>query len=276
MSASLFQPRLAELRAVTTLSAKEKLFRFNLRGNRPLGHRPGQFVEVSVPGIGEAPISVSSSSTRGPGFELGVRRVGNVTAALHRLEPGALVGIRGPYGNGFPLDELRGRDLLGVAGGIGLFPLRSLIQYAVDHRAEFNRIIILYGCREPVDMLLRGEVGEWRRRPDMELLETVDRCRSEDAWSGNIGVITTLFPKIKLDPARTSAVIVGPPVMYRFVVAECLRKGLAAERIFMSLERRMKCGLGLCGHCQMGGTYVCLEGPVFRYAELTKQREAEI
>jgi len=247
-----------------------------LTGGRRLDHQPGQFVEVSVLGIGEAPISLSSSPTRDDSFELGVRAVGNVTQAMHRLKPGETLGIRGPFGNGYPVPMLLGRDLLFVAGGIGLFPLRSMIQYAMDYRERFGRIILLYGCREPAERIFQGELERWRQAGGIEILESVDRCPRDQAWEGNVGVITTLFPHIRVDPERTTALVVGPPIMYRFVVAECIHRGMAKDRILLSLERRMKCGMGLCGHCQINNVYVCLDGPVFSYEELTKLEETEV
>jgi NAD(P)H-flavin reductase len=273
---SLYLPKLAELIKVESLSEKDRLFQLRLRDGSRLNHKPGQFVEVSVLGIGEAPMSISSSPTRGDLFELGVRAVGNLTRALHRLQPGDTVGIRGPFGNGFPVSELQRRDLLFVAGGIGLCPLRSMIEYAIDNRKQFGRLILLYGCRQPAEQLFRGELREWRQRQDIEVLESADRCPEDVAWEGSVGVITALFPQVDIDPARTTALVVGPPVMYRFVVSECLGKGIAADRILLSLERRMKCGIGLCGHCQINNTYVCLDGPVFSYAELSKLGEAEV
>ncbi|MFW6102421.1 MAG: FAD/NAD(P)-binding protein [Chloroflexota bacterium] len=273
---SLYLPRPARLIDVEALSRKEKLFRLRLEDGDALGHTPGQFVEVSVLGIGEAPISISSSPTRAPVFELGVRVVGNVTQALHRLQPGDTIGIRGPFGNGFPISELEGRHLLFVAGGIGLFPLRSMIQYAIDKRRQFSRLTLLYGCREPAEQILRQELSEWRARDDIVLLESVDRCPADIAWEGNVGVITTLFPNINVEAERTTAIVVGPPIMYRYVVVECSKKGIAKENILVSLERRMKCGMGFCGHCQIDNTYVCLEGPVFSYAKLARLNEVEL
>lgn len=272
----LWAPDPAQIIKVEPLSGREKLFRVRLKDGSRLSHKPGQFVEVSVLGVGEAPISISSSPTRDESFELVVRKVGNVTGALHRLQPGDTVGIRGPFGNGFPVSELLGRDLLFVAGGIGLCPLRSMIQYAIDKREQFGRILLLYGCREPAEQLFPGEIREWRQRPDIEILESVDRCPVDVAWEGSVGVITTLFPQLDLDPDKATALIVGPPVMYRYVVAECIKKGIAKDRILLSLERRMKCGMGLCGHCQMENLYVCQDGPVFSYAALSRLREVEL
>jgi NAD(P)H-flavin reductase len=273
---SLYIPALAEILKVELLTEKEKLFQLQLKECSPLNHQPGQFVEVSILGVGEAPISISSSPTRDNRFELVIREAGNVTKALHQLKLGDTVGIRGPFGNGFPATDLLGRDLLFVAGGIGLCPLRSMIQYAIDEREQFGRIILLYGCREPAEQLFQEELQEWRRRLDIEILESVDRCPPDETWEGNVGVITTLFPKVELNPGRTTALVVGPPIMYRFVVNECLAKGIGKDQILLSLERRMKCGMGFCGHCQIGNIYVCLDGPVFSYEQLYRVRGREI
>ncbi len=273
---SLYLPKLAEVLKVESLSEKEKLFQLRLKDGSRLSHKPGQFVEVSVLGVGEAPISVSSSPTRDGSFELGIRAVGNVTRALHQLQPGDILGIRGPFGNGFPVSKLLGRELLFVAGGIGLCPLRSMIQYAIDQRSQFGKITLLYGCRQPAEQLFKGEPAEWKRGQDIEILESVDRCPVDVSWEGSVGVITTLFPQVDIEPDNTTALVVGPPVMYRYVVAECLKKGIAKEQILLSLERRMKCGMGFCGHCQISNVYVCLDGPVFNYEEISKLRETEV
>jgi len=273
---SSFLPRQAEVITAESLSKKERLLRLRFTDGHRLDHQPGQFVEVSVLGIGEAPISISSSPTRDDSFELGIRAVGNVTRAIHLLKPGEILGVRGPFGNGYPVSRLLGQDLLFVAGGIGLFPLRSMIQYAIDYRERFGMIILLYGCREPAERIFQGELEGWRQAGDVEILESVDRCPHDQAWEGNVGVITTLFPSIRIDPERTTALVVGPPIMYRFVVAECIHRGMARDRILLSLERRMKCGMGLCGHCQINNVYVCLDGPVFSYEELIKLEETEV
>jgi len=270
--ASLHLPRLAELVRVESLAQREKVFELKLKDGEELGHKPGQFVEVSLFGIGEAPISISSSPTKKGSFELAIRATGNVTNALHRLDKGATVGIRGPFGNGFPLDEFRGKDVLVVAGGLGLFPLRSLINYIRDNRADFGRLTVLFGCRAPAERLFNDELCKWQDCKDTEFLETVDV--GDDSWTGSVGVITTLFPKIDIEPSNTYAVAVGPPIMYRFVIAECVKKGIPEDQIILSLERRMKCGVGKCGHCQINNVYVCQEGPVFTYAELKQLKEA--
>jgi sulfite reductase subunit B len=268
----LYVPRFAELVKVEELTPKEKVFEFKLQDGKKLGHRPGQFVEVSVMGIGEAPISISSSPTRDGTFQLAIRQVGDVTKALHALKKGAIVGIRGPFGNGFSLEALEGKNLLLIAGGIGLFPLRSLVQYVLDRRRSFGKIILLFGARSPSERLFVEELAQWKQSPDIEFHETVDK--GDGSWKGNVGVITTLIPKVEIEPAKTIAVVVGPPIMYRFVIGELKKKGLADEHIIMSLERRMKCGVGKCGHCQINGVYVCQEGPVFSLAQLRNLREA--
>lgn len=268
----IYVPHPAELIRVVSIAEREKLFEFRLRDGKELSHKPGQFVELSIFGIGEAPISISSSPKKKGSFELAVRNVGNVTNALHSMDTGTTVGIRGPFGNGFPVDNLKGKDILIVAGGIGLFPLRSLINYILDNRKEFGRLIVLSGSRTPQERMFAKELENWQKREDMELLETVDK--RDQSWMGNVGVVTTLFPKVDINPENTFAITVGPPVMYKFVVAACQKKGIADEQIIMSLERRMKCGVGKCGHCQINGVYVCQEGPVFTYAQIKKLEEA--
>jgi len=257
---------------IESLNENTKLFTLYLQDGRDLGHRAGQFVEVSVFGIGEAPISVTSSPTRNGTFELCIREVGDVTRALHRLKPGSKVGIRGPFGNGFPVEKMRGKDLLFAPGGIGLFPLRSVINQVLDERESFGRVIILYGAGNPSELLFKDELAQWEARDDVESHVTVDR--GDENWTGNVGVITTLFPKITVNPRNTVALTVGPPVMYRFVLIELLSKGIQDGNIFLSLERRMKCGLGKCGHCQINNVCVCQKGPVFSYAQLKELPEA--
>ncbi len=255
------------------LTDLELLLELRLDSGRELGHRPGQFVEVSVAGVGEAPLSISSSPTRRGAFELVVRRVGNLSAALHRLAPGDQVGVRGPFGTAFPVDgALRKRDLLFVCGGIGLVPVRAAIQYVLDKRRQYGAVTILYGTRSPADRLFGAEAQTWGRAARARYLETVDR--GDAGWTGNVGVITTLLPKVALDAARTVAVICGPPIMYKFVLIELQAMGLGPDRIYVSLERHMKCGVGKCGHCQINGRYVCQDGPVFRYQDLAPIREA--
>jgi sulfite reductase subunit B len=269
---SIYLPSLAEVTRIEPLTKMEKLFKIRLKNGQDLGHQPGQFVEVSLFGIGEAPISVSSSPTKKGSFELAVRAVGNVTQAMHRMEKGAVLGVRGPFGKGFPVEAIKGKDVLFVAGGIGLVPLRSLINYVIDKRKDFGRVIVFFGAKTPSEQLFLNELAKWRASKELEYLETVDRA--DAAWKGNVGVITKLFPKVTLDPRKTVAVIVGPPIMYRFAILEAQVKGIPDDQIIVSLERRMKCGVGKCGHCQINDIYVCQEGPVFTYARIKNLKEA--
>jgi sulfite reductase subunit B len=271
--ASLYLPVQARIAEVRPLTRLEKLYRIELPDGMSLQHQPGQFVEVSVFGVGEAPISISSSPSRSNGaFDLCVRRAGDVTSALHGLEPGDTIGLRGPLGHGFPIQRFHGKDLLFAPGGLGLAPLRSLIQQVLDDRRNFGKVTILYGARHPSELLFTEELQAWSELPDVEVHLTVDR--PDEQWKGNVGVITTLFSKISIYARNTVAVTVGPPVMYRFVLMELLGKGIPEANIWLSLERRMKCGVGKCGHCQMNHLYACLDGPAFCYAQIRHLEEA--
>lgn len=226
---------------------------------------PGQFVMLSILGVGEAPFSMPSSPTRPGTFQLGIRRAGSVTDYLfdHICE-GETVGIRGPLGKGFPVDLFRGQDVLMVAGGLGMVPLRGLLQYLIDRRAEFGRVILLYGARSPDQVLFREELQSIARMGDAEIHLTVDRTQGME-WNARVGVVTELMDSIDLDTSRTFAVACGPPVFYKFMMEKLVQRRFAKDRIFLSLERRMECGVGKCGHCAVGYTFTCLHGPVFSY-----------
>ena len=268
----LYYPTMSEIVKVEQLTATEKRFEIALPGNQVLNHKPGQFVEVSLFGFGEAPISISSSPTKSPTFDLTVRRTGKLTDKMHLMEAGSTIGIRGPFGNGFDVDKLKSKDMLFVAGGIGLAPLKSLIDYTVDKRKDFGRIIIAYGTKQPSEILFPEEIERWKSRDDVEFHMTVDK--PDDKWKGNVGVITTLIPPLELDVENTIASIVGPPIMYKFVLMSLKSKRIPDENIYMSLERRMKCGVGKCGHCQINNSYVCQDGPVYHYPKAKELEEA--
>jgi len=268
----LYNPHISTIAEVETLTLTEKRFKITLPDNRPLNHKPGQFVEVSIFGFGEAPISICSSPTKSPHFELTVRKTGKLTDKMHELEAGSQLGIRGPFGNGFDVDAFKGRDILFVCGGIGLAPLKSLIDYTIDKRSDFGRLIILYGTKSPAEIMFRKDLDIWESMEDVEFSMTVDR--EDRNWKGNVGVITTLIPPLELNVENTIAAIVGPPVMYKYVIMSLKGKRLPDENIYMSLERRMKCGVGKCGHCQINDKYVCQDGPVFHYPEVKKMEEA--
>lgn len=270
---SIYLPTPAEIVSVKQLTELEKVFTLTLPGGMSLNHEPGQFVELSVFGVGEAPISISSSPSRSNStFELCVRRVGDMTNVLHTMDPGAKLGVRGPFGRPFPLKAFQGKDVLFAVGGLGLAPARSVINQMLDERGKFGKVTVLYGARTPGDLLFKEELEEWGQRDDMELHVTVDH--PADGWTGNVGVITTLFPKTQVYARNTVAIVIGPPVMYRFVLMETLGKGIPEGNIWFSFERRMKCGVGKCGHCQMNHLYVCKSGPSFAYNEIKHLEEA--
>ncbi|HID74244.1 MAG TPA: hypothetical protein EYP43_04245, partial [Thermoplasmata archaeon] len=269
-----FAPLMATVVDKRPMGTLEMLLELRLDDGSELGHQPGQFVGVSIFGVGEAPISVTSSPTSGPNFQLCVRKIGNVTTALHNLNVGDKVGIRGPFGRGFDTEGLKGKDLLFIAGGLGIAPLRSFFNYVLDRRSDYGKVTILYGCKVPSEMLFTDEVQSWDGREDIDHRLTVDSCTEDDGWANNVGVITSLIPGVDIDVERTYCIVVGPPIMYRFVIRSLKEKGVPDDHIIVSLERRMKCGVGKCGHCQMNGVYVCQEGPVFNYADVKDLPEA--
>lgn len=272
-SDSIYMPVPARITAVTPLTPQEKLFTIELPHELSLGHAPGQFVQVSVLGVGEAPISITSSPSRSNGtFELCIRKVGDLTNVIHRMERGSLIGIRGPFGRGFPVERFRGKDLLFVCGGLGMAPLRSLVNEVLDDRGNYGRVILLYGARQPSDLLFKEELADLQAREDVEVHLTVD-CPDEN-WNKCVGVITTLFPEVEVEPRNTVAIVVGPPVMYKYVLRELRRLRVPKGNIWFSFERRMKCGVGKCGHCQLNHLYTCQAGPSFNYAEIEYLEEA--
>jgi sulfhydrogenase subunit gamma (sulfur reductase) len=231
-----------------------------------LDYLPGQFMMISIPGVGEAPFSISSTPSRPGLLEFGIRRVGNMTNTIFKLKENSVFGVRGPYGNGFPVEKMRGHDLVIIMGGLGAVPLRSLLLYALDNRDQFGKLYLLHGARNPGEMLFRDEFFHMKTRDDLECFLTVDQDDTGQ-WPYNTGLITRLIPHLTdIDPAKTYVTVCGPPVMYKFVVTELLKLNVPKHQILMTLERRMKCGVGKCGHCIIGGyIYTCLEGPVFSY-----------
>ncbi|HHY38322.1 MAG TPA: oxidoreductase [Clostridia bacterium] len=249
--------------------------------NDEFTHKPGQFVMLSVLGVGEIPVSLCSSPSRKGIMELMVRKVGRVTSALYALRENDFVGIRGPYGNGFPVDDMKGKDLVIVAGGLGTAPLRGLLWYCLDNRAEFGKIALLYGSRSTKDMLFRSEMESLLNRDDIQCLLSVEKLDDEekDTWRGYTGLVTDLFRHLGEIGEDAYAAVCGPPVMYKYVLEELLNKGFDKNRILMSLERRMKCGIGKCAHCaigyhsSVGYRYVCIHGPIFTYWDATNLPE---
>ncbi len=269
---SEYIPVIATVEKVDVLSEKEKLFKIVLPNGEDLGHQPGQFVQVFMPGIGEAPISICSSPTKKGYFDLCVRKLGDLTNAMHNLKAGDTIGIRGPFGRGFEPEHYFGSDLVFVAGGIGLAPLRSVIQYVFDKKDKFGKITIVYGAKNPSEQIFKEEVKEWEKIKDLNLIVTVDR--GDETWKGNTGLITQHFDKVSIDASKAYVLVCGPPIMYKFVILGLNKFKIDASRIILSLERRMRCGLGKCGHCQINNKYVCKDGPKFSYAELKNLEEA--
>jgi len=235
-------------------------------GARSRPFTPGQFNMVYVFGVGEVPISISGDPARPELLVHTIRAVGATTRALQRLQKGAWVGVRGPFGTSWPVEQAHGQDVILVAGGIGLAPLRPALYHILLHRALYGRVVLLYGARTPRDILYARELREWRGRFDIDVEVTVDRATVE--WQGGVGVVTKLIQRAPFDPMSAMAMICGPEVMIRFAAVALERRGVATERIFVSVERNMKCGVGLCGHCQLGPFFICRDGPVFAHDRL--------
>lgn len=227
------------------------------------GFSPGQFNMLYVFGVGEVPISISGDPSKPGTLVHTTRAVGTVTKAMSLLKRGNVIGVRGPFGSHWPIEEASGKDVVIVAGGIGLAPLRPAVYQLLSQRDKFGKVVLLYGTRSPSDILFKHELEQWRARFDFDVFATVDR--GVGGWRGSVGVVTTLIPRAPFDPASSLAFLCGPEVMMRFTVMELQKRGIAADRIYLSLERNMKCAVGFCGHCQFGPSFICKDGPVFRY-----------
>jgi len=238
-----------------------------------LCYKPGAFMMLSNPGVGEAPFCISSTPSSPGLLEFCIRNVGQVTSSLFRLKENDAIGVRGPYGNGFPVEKMKGKDLIITMGGMGVAPLRSLLHYALDNRGDFGEIYLLYGAKTPGEILFRKEFNDIKERKDLHALLTVDKDDT-GKWPHGIGVVTTLFKDVKhLEPENAYAAICGPPVMYKFVIQELLKLKIPKNQIVMTLERRMKCGVGKCGHCVVKHIYTCIDGPVFSYWDVLNMKE---
>ncbi|MFC1997347.1 FAD/NAD(P)-binding protein [Chloroflexota bacterium] len=227
--------------------------------------KPGQFNMLTVPGYGEAAISISSDMAEGDKIGHTIRLTGNLTNAIGRLNIGDMVGVRGPYGSAWPVIESKGKDIYLAAGGIGLPPLRPVIYHIMQNRADFGKVVVLYGARTPQDLQFPDEYEAWRAA-DIEVMVTVDRA--DERWEGSVGVVPLMFYHLRMDPQNSVAFTCGPEIMMRFVIYEALARRIPARNIFASFERNMKCGFGSCGHCQLGPYFVCKDGPVFSYKQL--------
>jgi sulfhydrogenase subunit gamma (sulfur reductase) len=272
---SIYVPEIATITKIEQMSPTEKLFDIkidNPESQKAFDFLPGQFVELTVFGLGEAPFSIPSSPNNKDYFQLCIRDIGNVSGALHRMKPGDKIGIRGPFGKGyFPFEKMKGKDVIIVVGGLGLAPVMPLIHTILEDRENYKRLVIIYGSTDPENILFKKEIEDWKKRDDIELCLTVDN--PDEEWQGEVGVCTNLIPGINCD-SDSFAVVCGPPVMYKFVVSEFEKKCIKPENIFLSLERRMECGVGKCNHCHVGNKLSCIDGPVFSLWEIRNLKEA--
>lgn len=265
----------AEITNVIELTEMEKLFHLRLLDEaerKRFSFLPGQFVMVEIPGYGEIPISISGSSSHKGLIELCIRKAGVVTNMLHKAEKGAVVGIRGPFGTSFPMEKMKGHDILLVAGGLGIAPLRAPIAYVTENRADFEQVHILYGAREPSQLLFDYQYEKWRRIDEVNLAIIIEEATT--GWDGEVGLVTKLLDDIDVSMDHTFAIVCGPPVMFKFVCRKLNELGMPMHRMFVSLERRMHCGMGKCCRCNVGSTYVCLDGPVFDFWTVMNLKEA--
>jgi NAD(P)H-flavin reductase len=273
---NVYLPKIAIVDRIDDEIAEVKTFRWHFEDPRDQAafkkFRPGQFAQVSIFGAGEFPTSLPPSPTEDEVF-FTIRRVGTVTSAVHQLKPGDQFGVRGPYGNGFPMEEYAGRNLIFVAGGIGLIPLRSCIIYALDNRERYGKIQLFYGAREPKDLMYLDLLREWEKTEGFECYLTVDRA--DQSWKGHVGVVGSLFkePGVTVPVENTTAFVCGPPIMFRFVIKDLKVMGFQDKDIVSTLERYMKCGVGKCGHCCIGLAYVCTDGPVFTFEQIRRLGE---
>lgn len=264
-------PYPAIIESIRKESFDTKTFRVTFEDKALTGsfdHKPGQFMQVSLLGVGEAPISITSHPNSKGFLELTVRAVGKLTTAMHQLKVRDRIYIRGPYGNSFPVEQVKDKDLYFIAGGIGLPPLRSVIKSVFHRREDFGKIKILYGAKTPQQLCFKEELGTWKQMDDTEVLLTVDE--PDELWKGNIGVVTTLWDETDMSTSSGVAYVCGPLVMVKFVVERLLESGFQDENIYITLERYMKCGIGKCGHCNIADMFVCIDGPVFTYSQLKK------
>ena len=226
----------------------------------------GQFNMLYVFGVGEIPISISGDPAKRRPLVHTTRAVGTVSKAMRDLKPDDVIGVRGPFGSSWPIKQAEGKDIVIAAGGIGLAPLRSVMYHIISHREKYGKAVLLYGARTPADILYRRELENWRAHFDLEVYVTVDRATG--SWRGSVGVVTRLIPRAPFDPQNTVAMVCGPEIMMRFTVVELEKRGVVKENIYVSMERNMKCAIGMCGHCQYGPNFVCKDGPVFSYSQI--------
>ena len=269
MSANPYPPDMATVVEVIEETSNIKTFRVVLNDEQRMkefSFEPGQVGQLSVFGAGESTFVINSSPTRMDYLQFSVMRVGEVTNRLHQLRPGDQIGVRAPLGNAFPVKELEGKNIIFIGGGIGMAPLRTLFVYMLDNRKKYKDITLLYGARTPDDLSYRAELPEWTGRKDVNVVLTVDN--PAEGWEHKVGLIPNVLLEMKPSPKNTVAVTCGPPIMIKFTLQALKKLGFEDENIITTLEKRMKCGVGICGRCNIGTKYVCIDGPVFTYAQL--------
>jgi sulfhydrogenase subunit gamma (sulfur reductase) len=266
---NVYLPHIAVIEKIVEETPGVRTYHFNFKDEKlrkEFTFQSGQFAQYSVLGTGEATFCISSSPTRRDHLEFAVQKVGKVTNALNRLGVGAEIGFRGPYGNGFPIDFLKGKNLVFVGGGIGLAPLRSLIWNVLDNRDKYKKIDIVYGARTPADLCFKYDLEAWDKDKTVNMATTVDR--GDDSWKGKVGVVPKILEEVAPSAGESVAIVCGPPIMIRFTFPALEKLGFKPEQMLTTLEKRMKCGIGKCGRCNIGNLYVCRDGPVFSYAQI--------
>ncbi len=239
---------------------------FVVRPQEKFQFRTGQFIELSLPGIGEAPFTPSSDPNIKDKFDVTIMNAGKITSMLHNTAPNTSVGIRGPYGMGYPLDAFKGRDILIVGGGVGLAPLRSLLLALFSRMDDFGKVFMRYGARSPGDIIYKSLIPQWQQKANFDLEITVDR--GDETWKGKVGLVTTLLKGLPINMEKAVSIVCGPPIMMKFATLKLLEIGFKPKDIYLSMEKNMSCGLGKCGHCRIGKYYICKDGPVFTYEQL--------
>lgn len=239
---------------------------FVLRPKEPFEFKTGQFIELTLPGIGEAPFTPSSDPNIKDKIDVTIMNVGKVTSLLHNSAKNISLGIRGPYGKGYPLDKFEGKDILIVGGGVGLAPLRSLLFSLFAELDKYNKVILRYGARTSADIIYKDSIPQWAKKKKVDIVTSVDV--GDPGWKGNVGLVTTILKDLPVDLKKAISVVCGPPIMMKFVTLKLLELGFAPKDIYLSMEKNMSCGLGKCGHCRLGRYFTCKDGPVFTYEEL--------
>ncbi|MBA7562658.1 oxidoreductase [Candidatus Atribacteria bacterium 1244-E10-H5-B2] len=259
-----YRPIKAEITEVISETPTIKTIR--IVPEEPITFETGQFIELTIPGIGEAPFTPSSRPAMKDIMEITIMSVGKVTEKVHELKNGDIVGVRGPFGKGYPMDRFKGKEILVVGGGCGFAPIRSLMYELFDRSGEFKKLFFRGGCKTPQELLYRGEIADWAKQKDLDIKLTVDK--GDSGWKGNVGVVTTILEDTDMDYKNGIAIVCGPPIMMKFSIKKLIEMGFKEENIYLSMEKNMSCGIGKCGHCRIGTYYVCKDGPVFTYDKI--------